>query len=195
MENFQPFRFPAIPGIEKIATDFWQDTKGRDVECLLAVNKDGVITAASGGDATTVQVPEGARGCFILHSHPKLPAPLSMPDVCVINTFNLLGNMAVCSDGTLSWTSGCVTPGNEGANALYHFSEQPKFAWAAQLLMTATKGNADISDVCVSWLMLKELFEIGGLKDFQFRAGSDLSALKFLEKHGFKPPQQFSLLH
>jgi hypothetical protein len=193
MENYQPFTYPQIPGIEKIVTEFYEDTKTRKIECLLAVDATGKIVATNAGSETEVMVPEAAHGCFVIHSHPSLAAPLSIPDLCVINNCNLLGNMAVCSDGTISWSRGCVTPGLLGSRALYHFLDQGRYAMASMMLRTVT-DDEDLSDVSFSWLVLKDLFEIGGLKDLHVRTGCDTRSLDLLKEYGFEPPREYSVL-
>lgn len=106
------FVLPDIPHIgERVAEARALAAAHPEAEQAMVIDaKTGAVLWRSQGDAENVDI-QGAydkgltAGNLIIHTHPK-PAELSLPDVICATACDALGNMAVCADGTVSWTTG-----------------------------------------------------------------------------------------
>lgn len=105
MEDFQ---LPDIPGIEGVIEGLKLHSMRTRRERLVALDYDGHVVDVSNGDAAEVYATEGMRGMFLCHNHPHdlYAFELSSLDLRVCQNFDCTGVLAVCDDGTISWTSG-----------------------------------------------------------------------------------------
>lgn len=168
------FAWPDIPGIQKTVEAFRAEMAGEKEEHLIAINSAGKIEAENVGTCASVEVPEAARGHFLVHTHPEVAAPLSIMDVCCISAFDCLGNMAVCDDGTVSWTSGPKDRTPHMVNAMCAFMDEgavESFGMALSMM-----GGKDVGSIAGSWYFLDFFLKNGTLKDLHVLSGDSEDA-------------------
>jgi hypothetical protein len=168
------FVWPDIPGIQKTVEDFRAEMAGEKEEHLIAINSAGKIEAENVGTCSSVEVPEAARGHFLVHTHPEVAAPLSIMDVCCVSSFDCLGNMAVCDDGTISWTSGLKDRTPHMINSMCEFMDDGSVRSFGIAL--ALMGGKDVGSIAGSWYFLDFFLKNGTLKDLHVLSGDSEDA-------------------
>lgn len=107
------FKLPDIPHIaERIAEarKLAQEHPDAEQGFIVDAKTGDVVWRGTDGDRETVDIGDAyrkglAQGNLIVHTHP-MPAELSEPDLICAAACESLGNMAVCADGTVSWSTG-----------------------------------------------------------------------------------------
>lgn len=108
MKQFILPQFPVQAAIEELNHYM---NRGDEREHMILVDKNGSIICHNVGDEEHVEYKDEKRfhrDAFSVHSHPGVATELSVPDLEFIEGMNIAGNMAVCHDGTISWTSGMI---------------------------------------------------------------------------------------
>lgn len=104
------FELPPIQGIEGHLDYLTKWGKERGTERLLGVKPDGRVVFNAVGNDQQVAVPpqyqQRLEGIWLLHNHPSLPAAISIPDIFAASGNHAEGILAVCDDGSTTWTSG-----------------------------------------------------------------------------------------
>lgn len=105
------FTLPNYKGIEEAMQDVTDLTASTGCEFMIGLRKDGTRAwECTSLDERCVAIPEQFKcadnaGIMVVHSHPH-PTQLSQGDLMFTWANRVDGNLAVCPDGTVSWSSG-----------------------------------------------------------------------------------------
>lgn len=185
------FEWPPFKNAEAVTRAFAEKAKALNVEILQAVDDEGNIVCENVGDYRSVNVPPEARGHWLMHSHPNLNAPISIQDVIVINMHDVKMNMAVCHDGSVSWTSGFKEKGMPICMAANLFTESDDVQGAANVMEFLAGERVGCS--AANWWMLDFFVnDEPELKDLHVLAGTDTKPLQFAQIFGVRLPGTFT---
>lgn len=131
VEDSADFTLPPIKGIDGYLDYLRQWGHEHGTERLMAVRPDGGILFNVVGNEEEVQEPEpyrttGCPGHWLLHNHPQNPCSISIPDIFAADRLGAEGILAVCDDGSVTWTHGIAW---ENANPVIRAI--PQFALAS----------------------------------------------------------------
>lgn len=172
--TFKEFRLPRIPNLQRAIDKVGEHADRHGTEMVCGVDSStGEIVTSNIGTEHQVVVPEDAKGTFLVHCHPGINTPLSFGDLMVINGRQTLGNMAVCQDGSLSWTNGLRISGVSGNNVAQQFLLSP-IGGFLQYSLIANYGE-EIGNTAFSWLLLEAAtVEFSLLKNLFIKSATDL---------------------
>jgi hypothetical protein len=191
LANTTAFILPSIPNIADTLAQFQQDAAKVDVELLIAIDPStGKIMKSNKGDTHNVGVPKGCEGLFLMHSHATLNSPISVADIEVIPIHQVVGNMAVCGDGGVSWCSG-LHGGIRVAMAMEELCQGGSID--GMDLLSRMFGGRNAGSAALNWMML-DYFTAGTpeLSDLHVLAGTDMEPYSVAKMLGCRLPQSFS---
>jgi hypothetical protein len=185
------FRYPPFAGAEDVIAAFAEKAKGFDVEILQAVDDHGKIVCENVGDDGSVSVPEEARGHWLMHSHARSSAPLSTQDIMVINAHKVKMNMAVCHDGSVSWTTGFKRRDLRICYAADMFISS--YDVQMQLMAFQMMGGEDVGCPASNWWLL-DFFtnKEDQLRDLHIKSGTDSKPWALARAFEVTLPRTFS---
>lgn len=189
----EEFVWPPIPGIEATAAQMRaiaQTDKSKEHAWVVSVASGKVLwksdEAGNCADKSNVSVHDAmdkglVQGNLILHSHPGVPAELSLPDLECIFGADAWGNMCVSYDGTVAWSRGMV----EGLKSSFGL-----MLWLHEIrekvitLARRDTGTSDWSDdrfTTADWVrdnfaVVDRLRRANLLTDYHVRYGDDAAA-------------------